>query len=1292
MYNGGSTEFNNLIERPGGNALITRLTFADFKIENLTKLEYYGGSNNSDDIAIGTTNMAYLDASAITDKVITNQEFLFEVGMELSDGTIEYAPMGYFTVQKPDVDENVVNFKAYDRMQKFEKPYFSALTYPTDSAKVLNELCTMCGVELATLITNPITITDKLDGYTCREVLGYIAGIHGFFACFDRYGKLNLRWYSETPIEKQIGLIWSLTKAQSNYRVEKITLAKDNETTYTSGEGISGINHSNPYATQGIADSIYARLNGFTYRPCEISMLDDIRLDPWDMLKVTYLDGSVLTIPVMSLSHSFTNGETKVKSFGKSDTENEYSYSGPVTQAMNRMATELLIANRIIATKVSTSELSAEVAKLGYMTAEQAEISYAKIDFSNVGTQVVSSSMIIDGAVTNEKVANLSANKITSGTIDASKINVTNLNADNLTVGTINGQRIGKGSLSLDKLSEEVPTKEYLDSVEESLQNQIDGAIETFTKTEIPTLNNEPASSWTDNETRKKHIGDICYVVNPTSSADGYCYRFANVGSESSPSYSWVLIKDSDVTKALQDIIDINGEITGIKQFDNEISSWKTDTDNELSSIKARTSTLETEMGTKVESSVFNEVKQTVDENSSNITSLSTTVSKKADSSTVTALTNTVNSVKQTVDTNTSSISSMQTEITKKADGSTVTALTNRVSTVEQNLDGFKTTVSQTYTTKEEFNGLEIGGRNLFLSSKNLNKFENASPSFLTLTRTNDTATIKVKTASQGNYGLIFDIPCENLEQNTDYIFSIYVNDYYNLNQYPHFSIGSSDTYVWNGITGKYIQIDKGYNSVTFNTEEHTGYFRFFVGIYLGNVDSYLTVSNAKLEKGNKATDWTPALEDTEASITAVETIATQTADKFNWLVKSGTSATDFTLTDRTATLISEYINLNGLVTFSGLSSSAVSSITDTIEIGSRNYFSSKKQNAFDENNEYRLNDYRNQGSFTQFYNLTVPMSYFVGKNCKLSFDVISPNGDTAFQVYNDNGKPRYLMEMITISSIGTTWTHQELTITVTDRGSSYDEHYSNKIEFYALSQMGCKIRNVKLEIGNKATDWTPAPEDISVENVYTPNTTTIDGGKITTGSIKAAQIDVDNLFAQNITATNFNMTGGTINLRTDSETADVIKLQYLDDSIIINPNKITMRGSDGNNLNIITPLSIQIKDAEAGVSSMTPQGIATSGTITVKSQNIATYVDVVEVYHTCINGVNYQDVAWNCPEGYKIVHVTPVFVDDWSKNWSPLILVPQEINNTGCKLVVNSTVARTVFVRINLTFRAIDN
>lgn len=53
-----------------------------------------------------------------------------------------------------------------------------------------------------------------------------------------------------------------------------------------------------------------------------------------------------------------------------------------------------------------------------------------------------------------------------------------------------------------------------------------------------------------------------------------------------------------------------------------------------------------------------------------------------------------------------------------------------------------------------------------------------------------------------------------------------------------------------------------------------------------------------------------------------------------------------------------------------------------------------------------------------------------------------------------------------------------------------------------------------KLEKGNVKTDWSPNPDDISVENIYSANTTTIDGGKITTSSITADKISVDDLSA----------------------------------------------------------------------------------------------------------------------------------------------------------------------------------
>lgn len=75
-------------------------------------------------------------------------------------------------------------------------------------------------------------------------------------------------------------------------------------------------------------------------------------------------------------------------------------------------------------------------------------------------------------------------------------------------------------------------------------------------------------------------------------------------------------------------------------------------------------------------------------------------------------------------------------------------------------------------------------------------------------------------------------------------------------------------------------------------------------------------------------------LNNANSAASNAQTIANQTASKFQWIVKSGNSATNFTLTDRTAQLVAENINLNGLVTFTGLDSSTQNKINlpnDTI-------------------------------------------------------------------------------------------------------------------------------------------------------------------------------------------------------------------------------------------------------------------------------------------------------------------------------------------------------------------------
>lgn len=75
------------------------------------------------------------------------------------------------------------------------------------------------------------------------------------------------------------------------------------------------------------------------------------------------------------------------------------------------------------------------------------------------------------------------------------------------------------------------------------LQDQIDGAIETWFYDPVPTLTNQPAVNWTTDKDKNTHLGDLYYDGN------GKAYRFQLTGT----TYEWKVLTDSDITKALAD-------------------------------------------------------------------------------------------------------------------------------------------------------------------------------------------------------------------------------------------------------------------------------------------------------------------------------------------------------------------------------------------------------------------------------------------------------------------------------------------------------------------------------------------------------------------------------------------------------------------------------------------------------------------------------------------------------------------------------------------------------------------
>lgn len=192
----------------------------------------------------------------------------------------------------------------------------------------------------------------------------------------------------------------------------------------------------------------------------------------------------------------------------------------------------------------------------------------------------------------------LYAEGIDADYIDTGAIRITDTNGNTMFLADYDTKEV---QINADKvLIGSQTVKNYVDSISNDLQSQIDGNIETYTGTNIPTLSNYPANTWTTTALKDKHIGDF-YYVSGSNSTQGFAYRFQKNGT----TYSWVLMKDSEVTKALQDAADAMAKANSVGQdltlnysTTEEMNSAITETANEIKLSVSETYSTKVELTT----------------------------------------------------------------------------------------------------------------------------------------------------------------------------------------------------------------------------------------------------------------------------------------------------------------------------------------------------------------------------------------------------------------------------------------------------------------------------------------------------------------------------------------------------------------------------------------------------------------------------------------------------------------------------------------------------------------------
>lgn len=437
--------------------------------QTLNEFKYSNIINPNNSISIGNTCSSSVTFSIFKPQItLENKDITIFEGVK-GDSGIEYVQIGIFTVTKEESNGEYTKYTAYDKMYKAEKGYFSELTYPSTDKAILEEICTKLGIQLATSITNTHTITDKPQGYTMREMIGYMAMLQGGNAAINSDGNLEIKWYKDSGYVLdghqyyQQGVTFTTSK---DFTIRKLTCnntkSGDKETsTITSGSGTIGLSFANPFMTQANLNEIYNKIGGFQFRPLTVKFLGDWRLEVGDIITVNK-GGVDYKVPIMQITHECDGGlMDTVTSIGQSDTENSNIASGPITKQMERYYADLVLINKAV---IENADITS--ANIENLKAHQAYIDQLKANKIETVTA---------------DIVNLTANKAT-----INEANIAKLQADYAQVGVLNADVADIKTLMFGSATGKSLTTEFANAVVSVIGNaQINYSTTTVMKNAI---------------------------------------------------------------------------------------------------------------------------------------------------------------------------------------------------------------------------------------------------------------------------------------------------------------------------------------------------------------------------------------------------------------------------------------------------------------------------------------------------------------------------------------------------------------------------------------------------------------------------------------------------------------------------------------------------------------------------------------------------------------------------------------------------------------------------------------
>lgn len=494
-----------------------------------------------------------------------------------SEDRYETIDKGVYTITTPEQYGEILSFTAMDDMYKTNAKYYSALTLPQPIMALVRDACESLNIPMgfSSMAHGNVIVTALPDNMTFRQLIGWAAMLETANARIDNRGYLQFIKWNFGAVENG-----SLVPLKLEDYVNSPTLSSDD--IVITGIRVKNKESESLFGTAGyvlelennlLSDSdlgtvsawIGGNLVGAKFRNLQGDLLYNPLLEFGDMARSFDRNGNGYLTPITDVS-SPLNGITTVKTQADDPIRNSSTYMSEATKAL--VEARQLVKDERTEREKAVERLANTLKESGglYMTEDPQDdgsvIYYMHnkptLEESDIVWKLTAEAIGIstDGGKTYPYGFTVTGEMITR-LLYAEGINASYINVGALIVRDTNGKiifsaDIDNNQIVIDGASVRIGAS-HLDGLLNSMQGQIDGNINTWTGTPAPTLSNYPANEWLTDTEMSKHVGDLYY------DGDSHAYRFRNDGK----GYYWERLKDTDVTKALQDSEDA---LTAAKQ------------------------------------------------------------------------------------------------------------------------------------------------------------------------------------------------------------------------------------------------------------------------------------------------------------------------------------------------------------------------------------------------------------------------------------------------------------------------------------------------------------------------------------------------------------------------------------------------------------------------------------------------------------------------------------------------------------------------------------------------------